>query len=193
MIDHSAEVGVEGMVWGEKTYSPIDGEYTEGKTIAKSKDGNWKIGEVKEDPSHTFLVARAFLDQYLYVSDAYTIPTSGKITAACWGRKYIDNKELLETLSQIDNAKMTSFVYETEGIFMLKNTQQMKSVYVAYENCPVATVDKGWLGKINGAWVITTYVSPDRYHEDGSPKPYTVGCYAIPGVYAQILDRYFSE
>ena len=76
-FDHSAKVGFEGMVWNNKNYSTISGEYTEGKTIAKSEDGSWKINEIKEDPSHTFVVARSFSNQYLYVSDDYTVPTSG--------------------------------------------------------------------------------------------------------------------
>lgn len=190
-IDHTAEVGVEGMVWGEKTYAAIGGEYTEGKTIAKSKDGSWKINEVKEDPSHTFVVARSFLDQCLYVSDAYTIPTSGRVTTACFNGECITDDKFLEAVSQIDSMKMTSFEHETEGIFMLTDTQQMKSLYFAYEDCPVATVNKGWLGKINGAWVITTYISSAQNHEDDSPRSYTVGCYTIPDTYSEILEGYF--
>ena len=79
VFDHSAIVHMEGMSWKGQDYSFAGGEYTEGRTIAKSKNG-WKIKEVKEDPSHTFVVARSFLDQYLYVSDDYTVPTSGKIS-----------------------------------------------------------------------------------------------------------------
>ncbi len=190
VFDHSAIVHMEGMSWKDQDYLRADGEYTEGRTIAKSKDG-WKINEVKEDPSHTFVVARSFLDQYLYVADDYTIPTSGKITNVCWNGDYIDNKEFLEAISQIDIAKTTSFDYETEGIFILNDNQRMKSLYFAYENCPVATINKGWLGKINDSWVITTYISSDQNNEDGSPKPYKVGCYSIPDKYSQILEKYF--
>ena len=193
VFDHSAKVGFEGMVWNDKNYSTITGEYTEGRTIAKSEDGSWKINEVKEDPSHTFVVARSFLDQYLFVFDGYTVPTSGKITTVCWNGEYIKDKDFIGALAEIDVAKTTSFDYETEAIFILNDNQRMKSLYFAYENCPVATVNKGWLGKIKGEWVITTYISSDQNNEDGSPKPYIVGCYSIPDKYSQILYKYFFE
>ena len=185
VFDRSAIVHMEGMTWKGQDYSIVSGEYTEGRTIAKSKDG-WKINEVKEDPSRTFVVARSFLDQYLYVSDDYTVPTSGKITKVCWNGEYIENEEFLQALTQIDSARTTSFDYETEAIFELNDSQRMKQLYFAYENCPVATVNKGWLGKINGEWVITTYISSNQ-------KPYTVGCYSIPDKYSQILEKYFFE
>ncbi len=193
VLDRSAKVGFEGMVWKSKSYSTISGKYTEGRTIAKSEDGSWDINEVKEDSSHTFVVARSFLDQYLYVADDYMIPTSSKITNVCWDGEYIKNKDFLEALSQIDIAKTTSFYYETEAISIFNDNQRMKALYFAYEDCPVATINKGWLGKINGNWVITTYISSDQNNEDGSPKPYKVGCYSIPDKYSQILEIYFFE
>ena len=76
VTDHSAIVGVEGLVWNGKNYSTTDGKYTECKTIAKSTDGNWKINEIKEDPSHTYIVARSFLEQRLYVLDDYKVKTT---------------------------------------------------------------------------------------------------------------------
>ena len=185
VFDRSAIVHMEGMTWKGQDYSIVSGEYTEGRTIAKSKNG-WKINEVKEDPSRTFVVARSFLDQHLYVSDDYTVPTSGKITKVCWNGEYIENEEFLQALTQIDSARTTSFDYETEAIFVLNDSQRMKQLYFAYENCPVATVNKGWLGKIDGEWVITTYISSNQ-------KSYTVGCYSITDKYLQILEKYFFE
>lgn len=193
VFDRSVIVGVEGMIWKGQSYSVVYGGYTEGRTIAKSEDGGWKLKEVKEDPSHTFVVVRSFLDQWLYVSDDYTIPKSGKITKVCWNYKYIEDKELIDALTEIDAAKTTSFDYETEAIFYHTDNQRMKQIYFAYEGCPVATVNKGYLGKIGDEWVITTYISSDQRNEDGSPKPYMVGCYSIPDKYSQILEKYFFE
>ena len=193
VTDRSAKVSIEGMIWNDKSYSTINGEYTEGRTIAKSEDGSWEINEVKEDPSHTFVVARSFLDNYLYVSDDYVVPTSGEITKVCWYGEYIEDKEIIKALSEIDTTKTTTFDYETEAIFMLNDIQRMKPLYFAYENCPIAAVNKGYLGKINGKWVMTTYISSDQYNEDGSRKPHTVGCYSIPDKYSQILEKYFFE
>ncbi len=193
ITDRSAKVGNEGMIWNNKSYSTINGEYTEERTIAKSEDGSWKINEVKEDPSHTFVVARSFLDNYLYVSDDYVVPTSGEITKVCWAGDYIEDKEFIKAVTEIDTIKTTTFDYETEAIFMLNDIQRMKRLYFAYEDCPIATVYKGYLGKINGNWVITTNISSDQYNEDGSPKLHTVGCYSIPDKYSQVLEKYFFE
>lgn len=192
IFDRSASVGVEGMTWNGKRYSTVSGEYTEGRTIAKSADGSWDINEVKEDPSHTFVVARAFLDQQLYVADDYTVPTSGEITKVCWNGRYIEDQDFLKAVAEIDAAKTTTFEYQTDNIYALTDNQHMRRLYFAYEDCPVATQQKGCLGKVNGQWVITTYISPDRYNEDLSPKPYTVRCFSIPDKYASILEKYFS-
>ncbi len=188
VFDRSAIVYAEGMTWKGQNYVSIGGEYTEGRTIAKSKDG-WSINEVKEDPSHTFVVARSFIDQFLYVSDDYTVPTSGEVTKICWDREYIEDKEFIKALSEIDATKTTSFDYETEAIFILNENQCMEPIYFAYENCPIATVYKGYLGKINGNWAITT----ERNNEESSPNPNAVSCYAIPDKYSQILEKYFFE
>ncbi len=192
VLDRSAVVHMEGLVWKGQDYSMTGGEYTEGRTIAKSKDGSWDINEVEEDPSHTFVVARSFLDRWLYVSDAYEIPTTGKITKICWNDNYIEDAEFIQTLTEIDAAKTTSFDYETEGIFISNDDQCMKSLYFAYEDCPLATVYKGYLGKINGEWVITTYISSEQENQSGSSRPYTVGCYSIPDKHAEVLERYFE-
>ncbi|MGN0172609.1 MAG: hypothetical protein ACI39E_07480 [Acutalibacteraceae bacterium] len=180
------------MIWNGACYSLVSGDYTEGQIIAKSEDGAWNIKEVKEDPTHTFLVARSFLDQYLYVSDEYAVPASGEITAVCWGGKYIQDTAFLQRIAKIESEKTASFTYQTEGIFMLTEHQHMKRLYYAYEDCPVATEYKGYMGKVEGKWVITTYISSDQKNKDGSPKPYYVSCYAIPDEYVQILERYFK-
>ncbi|MBQ6814680.1 MAG: hypothetical protein IJP13_03990 [Lachnospiraceae bacterium] len=193
ITDRSAVIGIEDMTWQGKTYSTISGEYTEGRTIAKSEDGRWDINEVEEDPSHNFVVVRSFLDQQLYVADQYVIPTSGKVTSVCWADNYICDQEFLAALSEIDEQKVTSFKYVTEGIYAITENQQMKEVYFAYENCPVATNYKGYMGKVNGQWVITTYISPDQRRADGSPKKHSVSCYFIPVEYSSILEKYFVK
>ena len=69
VFDHSAERGFENSVkWKGVTYMPVSGKYKEGKTIAKTKDG-FQINEVEGDDSHTFLVMRSFLDQWLVVRE----------------------------------------------------------------------------------------------------------------------------
>ena len=190
--ENSIVVGFEGMEWNGKSYSYISGEYTLGKHIAKSKDG-WYISEIKEDPSHNFVVASSFLDHRFLVADDYNIPTSGEITTVSWGfRNYITDREFLNAISEIDSQKITSFDYETEAIFVVTDNQRMKELCFAYENCPVPTNYNGYMGKIDDKWVITTYISPDQENADGSRKKYLVSCYSIPDKYSNILEKYFK-
>lgn len=192
VTDRTANVYIEGMTWKGRGYSTVSGEYSEGKTIAKSANGSWDINEVKEDPSHNFVVVRSFLDQYLYVADDYNIPKSGEVTTVCWNGQYITNKEFIDAVTEIESERVTSFEYKTKGIFMLTDDQHMRKLVFAYEGCPVATEYKGYMGKVNGEWVITTYISPDQFNADGSDKPYSVSCYVIPEEYSSILEKYFS-
>ena len=65
VIDHSAQRGFENSVtWRGHTYVEYPyNEYHEGRTLAKTTDG-LRINAVKEDPTHTFIVLRSFLDQF---------------------------------------------------------------------------------------------------------------------------------
>ena len=188
----TAEVSSNHVIWNEKEYCQAYGVYTEGKTIAKGKEADWKINSVKEDPSHTFIVARSFLDQYLFVSSDYIIPTEGRVTTISWNGEYITDEMFINTVTNIEKEKTTTFTYETDGIYQLTDTQQMRALYFAYEDCPVTTEFKGYMGKVNGEWVITTYISNDKVNPDGSPKQYSVGCYKIPKELRDILSQYFS-
>ena len=192
IFDRSAYVSSNHMTWNGIEYSRISGDYTEGKTIAKGKNCDWVVNMVEEDPSHTFIVARSFLDQYLLVSDDYIVPTTGKLTTVSWNGTYITNEFFLDAIANIEAEKTTTFTYETDGIYQLTDTQHMRCLYFAYESCPVATNFKGYMGKVNGEWVITTYISPDTRNDDGSPKPYAVSCYKIPSEYWDVISKYFS-
>ncbi len=192
-VDRAETVCLEYVNWNGKEYSTIGGEYTEGRTIARDKnDWHWKINMVEEDPSHTFIVARGFLNQALLVSDDYIVPESGKLTTVCWDMTYITDELFLDAMTKIEAKKTTTFTYETEDIYQLKDNQHMRRLYFAYENCPVTTNFKGYMGKVNGKWVITTYISNDTRNEDGSWKMYPVSCYEIEEEYWDILSKYFS-
>ena len=88
VFDHSGVRRGEGVYWNDVLYVPSSGEYSEGKTIAKTEDG-WQINEVEEDQTHTFIVMRSFLDQSLLVREDYEIPRSGEITTLFWNGKDI--------------------------------------------------------------------------------------------------------
>lgn len=191
VFDHSAQCRGEGVYWKGSLYVPCSGEYSEGKTIAKTEDG-WHINEVKEDPSHTFIVLRSFLDQSLLVKEDYQIPTEGSVTSVVWGKQKITDKEFLKTISELISQATSDYSYKTEGIFQSTEGQQMRYLYVAFDNCPVATQNLGYMGTIGGVWYITTEISSDQYNEDGSSKAYTVWCYTIPNEYIPTLEKYLK-
>lgn len=190
VFDHSAKVHVEGMEWNGKHYSEIAGVYTEGKTIAKSEDGGWNIKEVKEDPSHTFVVVRSFFDDRLYVAEDYVIPESGKLTSVAVDGELVTDDAFLQAMAKLDSQKVTSFEYVTENIWSNSDTHELESIYVAYEGCPVATIYKGLFGQVNGKWIITTYIETVQEDEESWPTEYKIGCYEIPEKYVDVISKY---
>ena len=192
IFDRTADVDLNRVTWNGRQYSPISGEYSEGKTIARGKEADWVINSVKEDPSHTFIVARSFLDQSLMVADDYTVPTSSELTTVCWHRNYISDPLFLAAVQKIEAEKSTSFIYETDHITPVTENQHMRSLHFAYENCPVTTNYKGYMGKVNGEWVITTNISTVQTTEYGTPELFRVSCYRIPAQYWVILSQYFQ-
>ena len=176
-FDRSAVmIGSERVSWKGAIYVLCVGEYSEGKTIALTRRESFcgdvnEIKSVKEDNTHTFIVVRSFLDQNLFVREDYVIPKEGEITAAVWGRVKIADKEFCQAISDILEYDGDTFEYETEGIFMLTETQNMRMLYLAYEGCPIGTEFAGYLGKVNDIWVfakghigtITCKVIPSRY------------------------------
>lgn len=182
VLDHSARRRGEGVQWNGVLYVPASGEYTEKKTIAKTDDG-WNIVAVKEDESHTFVVLRSFLDNYLLVREDYEIPTTGQITAVSWNGKKIEDAAFCDAVTAILENKQPDFSYETQAVSHLRDDQHMRRLYLSYEGCPIGTEFAGWMGTVNGAWCITTQVSSDSD---------TVWCYEIPQEYIPILEPYFS-
>ncbi len=184
ILDRSGERLFEnGLRWKGNEYVATAGKYHEGKTIAKTKDG-LDINEVEGDDSHTFLVMRSFLDQWLVVREDYNIPKSGEITKAYWSYEFIEDEKFLNTMEEMITKVKPDFEYDTEGrgIFEYTDTQNMKELYIAYEDCPVPTIYLGYMGVINGKWYLTT-------SKGYSGKIY---CYTIPEEYIPIFDEYLS-
>ncbi len=175
----SAQVYAGFFSLGGKAYVSADGKgYTEGRTIAKG--GDCHIVSIKEDSTHTFVVVRSFLDQALYVLQDYKIPQDGDITKANWGGKEIIDADFFKAVSSILSLRHATDSFETEGIFMLTDTQELKELYLAYENCPIATEYKGYMGTVNGTWVITVSQNTTGI----------IDCYVIPAEYTEILEKY---
>ena len=183
ITDCSAVVGLESLEWQGRTYSPRYGKYDLGRRIAKTTNG-LDVYEIKGDPEHNFLLVSSFVDSTLYVSDDYEIPTCGRLTGANWNFKDITDKEFLNAVAAILAESHVQGGYKSPygGLFVENEVQNLEALYVAYENCPVATVNMGFMGKLSGKWIITVEVSPDR-----SACKY----YNIPDQYVGILERYF--
>ena len=183
VFDHSGVRRGEGVYWNDVLYVPTSGEYSEGKTIAKTDDC-WQINEVEEDDTHTFVVLRSFLDQSLLVREDYEVPSSGEITTLFWNRKYIADDAFKQAVTEIISSAKPDFEYVTDGIFQLKDNQKMRLLYVDYDGCPIATEYVGYMGTVDDTWYLTVNLPGG---EAGA-----VSCYTIPEKYADILNRYFS-
>ena len=178
VFDHSGDYRGEVLYWNDAKYVYASGAYREGRTIAKTADGS-RINEVTGDNTHTFVVVRNFLDDTLMVREGYEVPTSGKITTAYWGHNEIADPAFFDAITYILENAETDFEYTTDGIFMLKDGQEMCALYVGYEGCPVAACWLGYMGTVNGTWYITTEIG-DQFDASGAPKPSRVSCYTIP-------------
>ncbi|MBO5936074.1 MAG: hypothetical protein J6Q79_00495 [Clostridia bacterium] len=184
VLDRSGERLFEnGLRWKGNEYVAVSGKYKEGKTVAKTKDG-LDINEVEGDDSHTFLVVRSFLDQWLVVRDDYEIPKSGKITKAYWSYQFIEDEEFLKALEEMINKVRPDFEYDLQGRGIYEHTdrQNMKELYIAFEGCTVPTVYLGYMGEIDGKLYLTT----SKGYND------TVYCYTIPEEYASVFESYLS-
>ena len=188
VLDYSAEHKGNSILWGDKVYISCTGKYHEGETIAKTNDG-WDLNEVKEDKTHSFIVARSFQDQYLLVRQDYKVPTDGNISAVFWVDKKIKDKSFCKTLKDILSELKTDFEYETEGIFMMTDTQDMKEVYLCYDDCPIGTSFVGYMGVVNNQWVITNNNSSNEQNDDLLKKQ-KVSFYKIPQKYIEILEKF---
>lgn len=151
----------------------------EGKTVAKA--GNTKINAIPEDKSHTFLVARSFLDNYAIVKESYVIPTSGKAGVAYYGRERITDGEKWGLVQSILGGEYKgSFVIKTNDRFDIANATE--SIYVGYEDCPVGTDWLGYMGNINGHLVFIE-------KEDVREEDLRYTCYILKDEYQKLYEN----
>lgn len=181
--DRSVVHGIEQVEWKGRTYSQISGEYELGKRIAKTTDGCDVYG-IAGDPEHNFILISSFRDSVLYVDGGYAVPQSGEITKAYWNYKQMKDAEFMRTVTDTLAERKIQGTYTSESgyIFIENDVQDLEKLYVAYENCPVATVNAGYMGKLNGRWVVTV-----------TTDPYLKQCtyYNVPSKYHVVLEKYF--
>ncbi len=148
-MDHSGERVGNGVSWKSRTYVPAYGSYNEYRQVAKTSDG-YSIIEIEEDPTHTFIVLRDFLDQWLLVDENYTIPTEGEVTSVAWNDVQSTDPAFCLAISDILDRAEADFTYETEYIFGRTDSQTLRSVHVGYEHCPISSDFVGYMGLVNG-------------------------------------------
>ncbi len=184
VFDHSAQRAGEGFRWKGELYIPASAaDYTEGKTIAKTTD-NWKLNIVEEDESHTFMVMRSVLDQWLCVRKDYEMPDGGTVTAVYIDGKKIDDAELAAAAQYMLENFTPERDYAAETIRHDTETQQMRDISYCFEGCPVG-IDKNLdhIGRIEGQWVLAR-----RAGESNGLRTYKL-C-AVPEEYTDILEKY---
>ena len=181
--DRSVVHGIERVEWKGRTYSQISGEYELGKRIAKTTDG-CDVYEIAGDPEHNFILISSFRDSFLYVDDGYTVPQDGEITKAYWNYKQVKDAEFMRTVTDILAERKIQNTYTSESgyIFIENEVQDLEKLCLAYDNCPVATVNAGYMGKLNGRWIITVTT-------DSNLSQCTY--YNIPSKYNDILEKHF--
>jgi len=184
VFDHSAQRVGEGFRWKGELYIPTSAaDYTEGKTIAKTTD-NWQLNRVEEDDSHTFMVIRSFLDQWLCVREDYEFPKEGNITAVYLDGKKIDDAELADAAQYMLENFAAEREYNVESIRHDTENQQMRDISYCFEGCPVGIDRNGdHIGRIDGEWVLAR-----RVGESGDLRVYEL--FAVPEEYFEILAKY---
>lgn len=178
-------VGIEAVEIENVRYLYTSFELTEeGKTIALIDD--WHINEVPEDPSHTFLVVRSFLDQYYIVREDYTIPTKGNVSCAYIGNmmERTTDKKLLRALTEILH---TDFTDGTPILLSCRKDERgnFNHIVVGYNDCPVGT-DTGiyYIGKVDSEWVIIFRDELGEWEDDKLAAVY----YKLDPSYGEIFE-----
>ncbi len=186
VTDRSAVYSAEGLNWNGAFYKSCSGFYKEGKTIAKTSDGNWNINEIKGDTDHNFIVVRSFLDEALLVRSNYKIPESGIPNVVYLGTNKIENPEIRKIISDIfTNDSETFSVSATH-----EDVNNWQSVSIGFDGCPVA-VFRGYIGFADGKYFFTVDISDMKEKDDGSVAPFAVICKSVDKSHYEILDEYF--
>lgn len=185
-FDRTGKIEGDTLYWNGSVYVPCSGEFSEGKTIAKTTDG-WQINEVKEDESHSFVVVRSFLDQYLMVRDDFYVPTNGQISVVVWNGIKITDGEFCRALSDIIRKVEELHQHRTDDFVELTDNSRMYEVHVGYEGCPIATSFIGYIGDVDGTWYFAPYSSSIVSSVGTGQSSNSLSYYSIPEEYFALL------
>ena len=126
----------QGEYWhidGE-VYVETAGWYVETNNVVCRTANRYTIYEVEGDVEHNYVVARSFLDQYLYVKENY-IKDKTVIEGVWFGvgssEKYIDEEAFLETFHKMLEYKD---VVEMDDDRLMQYRMEGIDVHIKYEN-----------------------------------------------------------
>lgn len=187
VTDHSAVYSSEGLNWNGSFYKVCSGVYEEGKTVAKTTDGNWSLNVVENDKENNFIVVRSFLDSSLLVRSDYKISENGSPDLVYLGNNKIENAE---------NRKIISDIFLNNGeIFSVTATHNdvnnWQAVYIGFENCPVA-IFRGYIGFVDENYFFTVDVSDMKENDNGNNSTFNVICKSVNKSDYALLDEYFQ-
>lgn len=186
MLDRSAVL--DGTLrWQGRTYRASVGYYCEDRQLAVATDANgakWDVISVEGDPDgEQFVVARSFLDQYLYQNEAYTVPTNGAVTAAFVDHERTDDAGLLQTLQQVMTAERAA-----DPIVCILQDVRSRSVSFCYDGCAVAPKTSGWIVWVDGTLAMAQFDRDSKILDEPSGKRELI-CSPIPENLAQSLTE----
>ena len=127
------------------------------------------------------------------IRSAYHIPKSGDAVTVYLGGNKIEDTSFLDAISQIYSSDEDTVEVASADIHLKTDTQDMRSVHVAFNDCPIA-VFMGFLGKIDGEWiVITDSLNQLEVNDNGGIGiPHKTECQKINPKHIPILEQYFN-
>lgn len=195
--DHSARysgIGYNGpsdILWSGKTYKHCgfdhDIAFSTGKAVADFGNDYEVIREIKNDPEHNYIIVTSFRERDLYVSSDYTPPEDGNVTGIYIDKIKRNNDKLLEALEKIYSTERDEFfLYEVQDSFYRDKKIKVKKVHFVYDDCPVATGYKGYLGKVDGVWCFI-----DDFPGYRAFQKEIIPCFEIDEEFIPVLEKYF--
>ncbi|MBQ3099488.1 MAG: hypothetical protein IJC50_00710 [Clostridia bacterium] len=182
------------ITWKGKIYKLCDYDfiydvkYNRGKAVTQCSECGNVLYEISGDSNHDFLVDPCFNERDdLYVSEDYVIPTEGEITAVYVNGRKVTNKKLLDAIEKMYSADDSDFfLYDVEENFYHDHNIFAKKVNLSYEDCPVGSEYKGYIGKVDGKWCYFHDYPGFRVNQKE-----TIPCFEIDEELIPIIDKYF--